>query len=374
LPPLCPALAAAANAAVTHDLEDTMTTRTLGFALLFILVLAPLALAAQEQGTWHRLPAAPITPDFNRTSVWTGKEMLVFGRDQQTALDANGNPYATKSLNVAAAYNPRTDTWRSLDPPRATTGFMNLSSVWTGKEMLVWGQGTREAFNPVTNTWRALSGSRLLSIHDGFGAVVWTGRELIGWGGGCCGDAYSDGVAYSAAKSTWRALPRAPLAGSQHPLSVWTGRRMIVISGARAASYDPATNSWKRIAQPPAARGNGTAVWDGRDLLVVGGTRNGFAYSPRTDSWRALPLVPAGRVGDVAVWTGKLLLLWGGNRGGAAYDPSSNRWSIFSSGPLPVRLEPSAVWTGRSLIVWGGLRTKTWGHYDSSGAVFTPAG
>ena len=278
-----------------------MTTRTLGFALLFILVLTPVALAAQEQGSWHRLPAAPITPDFNRTSVWTGKEMLVFGRDQQTALDANGNPYATKSLNVAAAYNPRTDTWRSLDPPRATTGFMNLSSVWTGKEMLVWGQGTREAFNPVTNTWRGLSGSRLLSIHDGFGAVVWTGRELIGWGGGCCGDAFSDGVAYSAARSTWRALPRAPLAGSQHPLSVWTGRRMIVISGARAASYEPATNSWKRIAQPPAARGNGTAVWDGREMLVFGGTRNGFAYSPRSDSWRALPLVPAGRVGGVAV-------------------------------------------------------------------------
>ena len=109
-------------------------------------------------------------------------------------------------------------------------------------------------------------------------------------------------------------------------------------------------------------------------MLVFGGTRNGFAYSPQSDSWRALPLVPAGRVGDVAVWTGKLLLLWGGNRGGAAYDPSSNRWSVFSSGPLSLRLEPSAVWTGRSLIVWGGLRTKTWGHYDSAGAVFTPAG
>ena len=352
-----------------------MTARILGFALLFILALAPSALAAQEQATWHRLAAAPIAPDFNyRTSVWTGKEMLVFGRDQQTALDSNGNPYATSRVNVAAAYNPRSDTWRSLDPPRATSGFMGLSSVWTGKEMLVWGQGTREAFNPVTNTWRRLPGSRLLSIHDGFGAVVWTGRELIGWGGGCCGDAFSDGVAYSAAKNTWRALPRAPLAGSQHPLSVWTGRRMIVISGARGASYEPATNSWKRIAQPPAARGNGTAAWDGREMLVFGGSRNGFAYSPRSDSWRALPLVPAGRVGDVAVWTGKLLLLWGGNRGGAAYDPSSNRWSVFSSGPLPVRLEPSAVWTGRSLIVWGGLRTKTWGHYDSSGAVFTPAG
>ena len=135
-----------------------MTTRTLGFALLFILVLSPLALAAHEQGTWHRLPAAPITPDFNRTSVWTGKEMLVFGRDQQTALDANGSPYATSKVNVAAAYDPRDDTWRSLDPPRATSGFMGLSSVWTGKEMIVWGQGTREAFNPVTNTWRRAAG------------------------------------------------------------------------------------------------------------------------------------------------------------------------------------------------------------------------
>jgi hypothetical protein len=251
---------------------------------------------------------------------------------------------------------------------------MDLSSVWTGKEMLVWGQGTREAFNPVTSTWRQLPGSRLLSIPDGFGAVVWTGRELIGWGGGCCGDAFSDGVAYSVAKNTWRALPRAPLPGNRRPLSVWTGRRMIVVSGARAASYDPATNSWKRVAQPPPARGNSSAVWDGREMLVFGETRNGFAYSPRSDSWRALPLVPAGRVGHVAVWTGKLLIMWGGNRGGSTYDPSSNRWSGFSGGPLPTRLEPSAVWTGRALLVWGGLRTKTWGHYDAAGAVFTPAG
>src|SRR2546428_3008931 len=167
-----------------------MTTRTLGFALLFILVLAPSALAAQERGSWRRLPAAPIAPDWNyRTSVWTGKEMLVFGRDQQTALDANGNPYATSRVDVAAAYNPRSDTWRSLDPPRTPTGFMDLSSVWTGKEMLVWGQGTREAFNPVTNAWRPLPGSRLLSIHDGFVASAWTGRELIGWGGGGWGGA-----------------------------------------------------------------------------------------------------------------------------------------------------------------------------------------
>jgi hypothetical protein len=352
-----------------------MTARTFRLVLLFIFALVPSALAAHETGSWRPLPVAPIAPDFNyRTSVWTGKEVLVFGRDQQTALDADGNPYATSRVNVAAAYNPGKRTWRTLDPPRATSGFMGLSSVWTGKEMLVWGQGTREAFNPVTNQWRKLPGSRLLSIHDGFGAVVWTGRELIGWGGGCCGDAFSDGVAYTAAKNTWRALPRAPLPGSQHPMSVWTGRRMIVIAGVQVASYEPATNSWKRGARLPAARSNATAVWDGREMLVVGGTRNGFAYNPKSDTWRALPLAPTGRIGSVAVWTGKFLLTWGGKGGGAVYDPSSNRWSSFANGPLPARLEPTAVWTGHALVVWGGLSTKTWGHYDSAGAVFTPAG
>jgi hypothetical protein len=368
-------LAARADAPADPDLEDIMIGQTIRLALFFML-LVPTALGAQEQGSWRGLPSAPIAPDFNyRTSVWTGKEMLVFGRDQQTALAANGSPYATARVNVAAAYDPRTRSWRSLDPPRATSGFMGLSSAWTGKEMLVWGQGTREAFNPGTNTWRRLPGSPLLSSHDGFGSVVWTGRELIGWGGGCCGDAFSDGVAYNAAKNIWRALPRAPLPGSQHPLSVWTGRQMIVVSGTRAASYDPATNKWKRAAGPPAAaRGDSTAVWDGRELLVLGRTRTAYGYSLRRNRWRALPLVPAGRVGDVAVWTGKRLLIWGGRRGAAAYDPSSNRWSTFAGGPLPTRLEPTAVWTGHALIVWGGLSTKVWGHYDSAGAVFTPAG
>jgi hypothetical protein len=367
-------LAARADAPPDPDLEEIMISHTIRLAVLFML-LVPTALGAQEQGSWRGLPPAPIAPDFNyRTSVWTGKEMLVFGRDQQTALDSSGNPYATSRANVAAAYNPRSNTWRGLDPPRSPTGFMDLSSVWTGKEMLVWGQGTREAFNPVTNTWRRLPDSHLLSTHDGFGVSVWTGRELIGWGGGCCGDAFSDGVAYSAAKNTWRALPRAPLPGNRRPLSVWTGHRMIVVSGARAASYDPATNGWKRLAPPPAARGNSTAVWDGREALVFGKTRKGFAYNLRTDRWRALPLLPAGHVGDAAVWTGRLLLMSGGNRGGAAYDPSSNRWSNLSRGPLPARLERTAVWTGHALIVWGGLSTKVWGHYDSAGAVFTPAG
>jgi len=347
--------------------------RYLALALaVAVLALPAVALGGSAAGgSWKRLPAAPIAPDFDaRTSVWTGKEMIVFGRDQETALDSRGNPYATGRLNIAAAYNPQSNSWRKLSPPAKTSGFMHLSSIWTGKEMLVWGQGTRLAYNPATNMWRRLPGSRLLRIHDGFGAVVWTGKEMLGWGGGCCGDAFADGVAYNPASNTWRALPKGPLAGDQQPAGVWTGKRYIVLAGSKAAAYDPALNMWRRLAASPVRAA--AAVWSGTRVLVTTASRTVVSYDPAKDRWQRLPLLPRGRVGSVAVWDGVRLLVWGGRRGGAALIPGEKRWAAFAHGPLPAKLEPTALWTGTSLIVWGGVPTKMWGHDDEAGGVYTP--
>ncbi len=351
-----------------------MTRPTLRLALAFVVLLLPATApaAAGQAETWRLLPRSPITPEFNaRTSAWTGKEMIVFGRDQLTALDSRGKPYAAGAVNVAAAYDPRANAWRRLEPPRRTAGFMGLSAAWTGKEMLVWGQGTREAFDPATNEWRRLPSSRLLSLHDGFAAVVWTGRELIGWGGGCCGDAFSDGVAYNPLTNKWRPLPRSPLPGSQRPIGAWTGREMIVLVGRRAAAYNPVRNTWRSLRPLPARRDGATAVWDGHELLLVGGATFGFAYDVATNRWTPLPPLASARMGKVAVWTGKRLVVWGGQRGGAAYDPRSKRWAPLSHGPLPDRLEATAVWTGRSLLVWGGVPTHAWGKYAAVGAALT---
>jgi hypothetical protein len=363
--------------------------------LVFPLALALAGVAGAGTGTWARLPAAPIEPnDVGPTSVWTGKEMLVVGRRTTRAKDGA----ILERAEVAAAFNPGTGSWRRLPAPLPSRSFMSYSSVWTGKTMLVWGAGIREAFDPATNRWRQLSGSPLLSVHDGYGIVAWTGRELIGWGGGCCGDAFSDGVAYSTATNRWRALAPSPLAGSQHPIGAWTGRELIVFVGgldpdgkpwparlARAAAYNPRTNTWRRIAPLPAARGGASVVWDGREVLVVGGAapgaataaRVGFAYNPATNRWRRLPRMNFGRIGAAAVWTGKQLLLWGGTtrpgstvalRSGLAFDPNSNRWTALPRAPVEGRLEPAVAWTGRSLIVWGGASSL--GIRD--GAVFTP--
>jgi hypothetical protein len=336
------------------------------------MITFKLALALIAVTGWQPLPAAPITPDFDaRTSVWTGKQMIVFGRDQQTALDSRGKSYSTGTVNVAAAYDPRSRRWQKLSPPRKTSGFMSLSSVWTGKEMLVWGQGTHLAYNPATDTWRQLPGSPLLRVHDGFGAVVWTGKEMLGWGGGCCGDSFSDGVAFNPLTNTWRALPKARLAGDQRPVGVWTGKRYIVLAGARAAAYDPGRNAWQRIAASPARPA--AAVWNGSNVFVTTASRHVFAYDPAKNRWRRLPLLPRGRIGTVAVWDGARLLVWGGARGGASLIPGAKRWTLFARGPLPSRVEPTATWTGSTLLVWGGVPTKTWGHDAEAGAAYTPA-
>src|SRR5439155_15430854 len=64
LPRLCPGLAARADdaAMITHK-------------LVLALVAAGGLAASPQPGAWTRLPAAPISPEFNaRTSVWTGKQ------------------------------------------------------------------------------------------------------------------------------------------------------------------------------------------------------------------------------------------------------------------------------------------------------------
>ncbi len=334
-------------------------------------------------------------------NVWTGRQMLIFGR-------ALKKPPAPWSVNVAAAFNPGTNTWRRLRPPPGDTGNYEgrYSAVWTGKEMLVSGPLTRLAFSPATNHWRQLPINA--GVSDGI--VVWTGREMIGWGGGCCGDASSAGAAYNPATNTRRKLPRSPLPPAQRPIGAWTGRELIILvtgidpdgkpypaSFARAAAYNPTTNTWRRIAPLPAPRGGATVVWDGHDVLVVGGTgprgtragavlpRVGLAYNPATNRWRRLAPMPSGRQSAAAVWTGTRLLVWGGTTisggppqspsRGLAYNPATNRWSALPKAPLHGRLDPTAVWTGHAMIVWGGYRPDlAWAHRGlADGAAFRPA-
>ena len=112
---------------------------------------------------------------------------------------------------------------------------------------------------------------------------------------------------------------------------------------ARAAAYDPATDTWRRLAAPPAAalRYGGVAAWDGRELLVLGrgsGRLNtALAYNVATNRWRRLARPPQGLTQTGAFWTGSRLLVLGGGESprAFAYDPKADRWSPSS---VPVYL------------------------------------
>jgi hypothetical protein len=315
-----------------------------------------------------------------------------------TALDSRGAPYIVSTHDVGAAYDPASRKWARLSPPPGPGYVPRYNAVWTGKEMLAFGAFHSVAYNPETNTWRTLRKS------VGGGVVVWTGREAIGWGGGCCGDAFASGAAYNPTTDSYRRLSRSPLAPSQEPVGAWNGHELFLfVSGydpegklwpprfARGAAYNPATNKWRRLAPLPNSglRFASSAVWDGREVLVpaVGaGARLTYAYSPATNKWRLLAPLPSRRVGATAVWTGTRLVLWGGSGAsrlvtlgdGVAYNPHSNRWASVPAAPLRARSNPAVAWTGRDLIVWGGvigtpLGTRLPPSFPRDGAAFRPA-
>lgn len=310
---------------------------------------------------WQDVPKAPVRIDADPAAAWTGKELIVTGM----RFGPTGNMIGAK--NVAAAYNPSTHAWRRLTPAPKMDSYCRRDAAWTGKQLLLWGCG-QAAFDPATGSWRMLP-----KAPTGEGFTAWTGHELIGWGGGCCGDAAGDGSAYDPAANTWRTLARSPLGASQHALGAWTGHRLIlVVSGyspddkpyparvARAAAYDPATDTWSRVAAPPpgALRYGGAGAWDGRELLVLGNEsatkRVALAYDPAADRWRRLAPPPRGLTPGEAFWTGTRLIVLGGDEvtRAFAYDPKRDRWTALPRPPLEGPGQNVATWTGRELIVW----------------------
>jgi N-acetylneuraminic acid mutarotase len=361
------------------------------YLVVSVLAAVPAtALAASGSGTlpgaWHQLRSAPFAVPQEAASVWTGKQLIVFGR----------TPVTNPSTDVAEAYDPAQDAWTRLTPPAGPHASPGYKAVWTGKEILAFGAFDSVAYNPTTGKWRQLRHS----VPGGI--TVWTGHEAIGWGGGCCGDAQSNGAAYNPSTGTARTLPRSPLAPSQSPLGAWTGHELVLfVSGfdpdgkayparfARAAAYNPAKNTWRRLAALPATdlRFAGRAVWDGSEVLVVGvgaKAQSAIAFNPATNHWRRLAALPLGRAGTT-LWTGKLLLLWGGQnaggtailRDGLAYNPKTNHWSSLPQAPFRARTGSTVEWTGHALLVWGGeigtpKGTSTPPKFPRDGALFTP--
>jgi hypothetical protein len=279
---------------------------------------------------WRRLPPAPLTGRSGHAAVWTGTEMLVWGG----ARPAPGRR-AEVALADGAAYQPATRTWRLLAP----APLAGDTAVWTGTELLVFGRAGAgstprlggAAYNPRPGSWRRLAASPLPAGNEF--SVVLAGGTLAAF-------TYVDserschGGLYDLAAGTWRTLGTCPLLPIMYPQPIWTGSRIVLLTwgpewfdGGQVnpwpervytnGIYDPAGDAWSRPAARPANLQpgyGGRFVWTGREVLLWG-LGGGVAYDPSADTWRPLPEAPFTREFASYAWTGTELLVWGGATG-----------------------------------------------------------
>jgi hypothetical protein len=90
---------------------------------------------------------------------------------------------------------------------------------------------------------------------------------------------------------------------------------------ARVDAYDPARNSWTRLADMPQALTHAAVAVDGDNIYLIGGylgnnpggsVANVWRYSISTNSWSAAPSLPAARGGGAAAVIGRKLYFFGG--------------------------------------------------------------
>lgn len=290
------------------------------------------------------------------------------------------------------------DAWTAI---AGGTARDRAASVWTGSEMLIWGDGTEGwRYNPATNVWTAMNTTGQPSNREN-PLAVWTGTEMIVWGGRISGTYPVSGGRYNPSTDSWTTMSVAAApAGRFNSTAVWTGGEMIIFGGNNGsavigdtARYNPAVGAggtWTAVAaaNPPSARQLHTAVWTGTEMIIHGGQNgvNSFADTTRFNpagagTWTAGLSSGVPRFYHTAVWTGSTMLVWGGTvlgvsstyNSGGAYSPSSNTWSdITTAGAPEGRIQHGAVWAGNAMVIWGGSTSASAFVYAGTGGLYNP--
>ncbi|WP_188944969.1 hypothetical protein [Nakamurella endophytica] len=366
--------------------------------------------AALAHGTWQELPAAPISGRSDAVGAWTGSLVLIWGGRDATS---RGRPLL---LGDGASYDPATRRWNQL-PPSPLPPRASALSVWTGRQLLIWGgQGPTgnnytdgAAFTPATRTWTALP-----SLPDPTGptgpvrdrALVWTGTAAVLFTAGAEAPAATAASSVAAHRfvpgaSSWTELPSLHLSAG-HPAqriaavatdrqvwlwAQWSSSKVLerheqgqptstaTRDGTDVFTLDATTFRWRTSGTVPGGQGISPPWWTGTHILLPAGVYprtypgprqtdlHGLTVDPTDGTSTAMPHGPVDDLRPTYVWTGQLLVAANSSddRGGppqtltghaAAWDPVTRIWTALH--PAPASAPGGVVlWTGRQLFVWG---------------------
>jgi N-acetylneuraminic acid mutarotase len=279
-------------------------------------------------------------------------------------------------------------------------------------------------YDPATDTWTDIPDVPLPQLYKA--AVEWSPvtEELIVFGGMRLKDGVTTPVdddsyqasnetwAWALATNTWRRVASSPLSPRMASQAVWDGDAIVFTWGqpyepfaeeshstAGAAAYDPVTDTWTTLAEPPVQDrmtfgdhrigGSHAVFWGGHPALGDGDfwltLHDGAAWDAATGDWQVISDfgLPGTYRSELSTWSANgRLYVWGGSNyeddgtlnndwpvDGAAWSPATGTWQQLPPAPAP-RASAVAVWTGCDAIVYGGntpMQTT-----NNSGAILRP--
>lgn len=204
----------------------------------------------------------------------------------------------------------------------------------------------------------------------------------------------------------WTRLPDPPLAARTQSTAAWTGTEVIVAGGwefecgptadcavpnditfADGAAYDPATETWRPIADAPTpfAGSSGTVV-DGNVYILTRECWNMdcdphiglLRYQPAADVWDAYPPPPVEGEFHIAATDAAVIAYSQSDENGQVpdwrFDASTETWSELPNDPLPRSFDRQIVADGEDLLLFAspldwdgdGDRQLAAARYDSA--------
>jgi hypothetical protein len=190
------------------------------------------------------LPASPLDPRVPVAGVWTGDELLVWGDASRLRPAADG-----------AAYDPETNSWRGIAP--APAALNEATAAWTGSELVVVGAQLDQynraetetaealAYEPSVDAWRRLPSPPFLPQAST--ATATGAGEVVAWDYGL------ESASWLPARGdTWQREVDVPLSPSEcYPTSAATTYAVVAWYCGRGAVFAPAERAWEAI--PPRA-------------------------------------------------------------------------------------------------------------------------
>lgn len=334
------------------------------------------------------LAPSPLTPRADMTGVWTGEELIVWGGTSNGAVTGDG-----------AAYAPATDSWRRIadGPLSARTRHM---AVWTGREMVVWGGTQRTAgpgglldgaaYDPATDTWRTISPSPPGTDRTSAATAFAGGSALFGGGGSSTGAAAESVLVYDVATDTWA---QHDVGDNVVAMTSFDGRVAIATvdtldrTGLDIELMDPAAGRTEPLPGFPdlpanayfdsvGLAGSGSALFAAATVADLGGrpATRVAVFDPGSGEWKGLRTYSADRfepgnrpempyAPGLTEWTGTWLVSWANGPAGVA--PGTDRTiDRLPSSSIPCGAAGVSVWAGDQILQWGGQNCRRTGPDD----------